>query len=266
MRKQKMKNLCLLILAITLNISLVFDLYGANLAIVDFSDQWTKVTGLKDTLDQFKIDYDDYTKQIESGNLKFTDENKAFFIGSMVTNSSTLHQGLDKNKKVIQEFVKRGGLVMEPTQADQNEANVDWLPEGLVCVRSDPDRPDIKIKNKKHLLFQVPHKLTEKDFQKWGHQGWPTVWEVISSQKGFTVIMESQGDPVIMEAKYGEGKFVMMSLAPDKYHVVGNDKHTKQKAGMFMENILEAFVLSKPWTVKPNGKLSTRWAHLKMHR
>ena len=41
-----MKNLCLVILAATLNISFVFDLYGANLAIVDFSDQWTKVTGL----------------------------------------------------------------------------------------------------------------------------------------------------------------------------------------------------------------------------
>ena len=141
-----MKNLCLVILAAPLNVSFIFDLYGANLAIVDFSDQWTKVTGLKDTLDQFKIDYDNYTKQIESGNLKFTDENKAFFIGSMVTNNSTLHQGLDKNKKVIQEFVKRGGLVMEPTRADQNEANIDWLPAGLVCVRSDPDRPDIKIK------------------------------------------------------------------------------------------------------------------------
>ena len=58
--------------------------------------------------------------------------------------------------------------------------------------------------------------MNEKSFQKWGHQDWPTVWEVIANQKGFDVIMESLKKPVIMEAEYGKGKFVMMALAPDK--------------------------------------------------
>ena len=46
----------------------------------------------------------------------------------MLTNNPGLHQNLDKNAKVIQDFVENGGIVWEPTQADQNEANVDWLP------------------------------------------------------------------------------------------------------------------------------------------
>ena len=39
---------------------------------------------------------------------------------------------------------------------------------------------------------------------------------IIANQKGFDVIMESLKKPVIMEAEYGKGKFVMMALAPDK--------------------------------------------------
>ena len=44
----------------------------------------------------------------------------------MTTNNPKLHQSLDKNAKAIQDFAKKGGIVIEPTQADQNEANVDW--------------------------------------------------------------------------------------------------------------------------------------------
>ena len=47
--------------------------------------------------------------------------------------------------------------------------------------------------------------------------------------------------PIIMEANYGAGKFVMMCLAPDKYHMVGNDDKTKQGAGKLFQNIMNAW-------------------------
>ena len=100
-------------------------------------------------------------------------------------------------------------------------------------------------------------------FKDWRHQNWPTVWEVIRSQKGFDVLMESLGDPVIMESTYGEGKFLIMAIAPDKYHIVGNDGNTKDMAKLFMENLLnyvEEFAF-----VEANGKLTTKWAKLKSH-
>ena len=34
---------------------------AAEIAIVDYADQWTKVDALRQTLDEFKIKYDDYT-------------------------------------------------------------------------------------------------------------------------------------------------------------------------------------------------------------
>ena len=73
--------------------------------------------------------------------------------------------------------------------------------------------------------------------------------------------MESLKKPVIMEAEYGKGKFVMMALAPDKYHIVGKDDNTKKMAGLFMENLLEAYLFSLP--VETEEKLATAWGRLK---
>ena len=235
--------------------------HAAQIAIVDFADEWTKVDALRQTLDEFKVKYDDLTNDLENGTLPFNADNKIFLIGSMVTNNPVLHQNLDKNAKTIQDFVKNGGIVWEPTQADQNEANVDWLPPELTCVRSDADQAAVNILKPDHQLFNEPNKMTEKTFDGWKHQNWPTVWEVISTQKGFDVLMESLGKPAIMEAEYGKGKFLMMALAPDKYYIVGNDNNTKDMAKLLMENLL--FHVEDFADVKSEGKLTTKWAYLK---
>ncbi|MDE0316567.1 MAG: hypothetical protein OXM61_16905 [Candidatus Poribacteria bacterium] len=239
----------------------VMAVQAAGIAVVDFADEWTKVDALRQTLDEFKVDYDDLTDALEDGQLPLKAENKIFLIGSMTTNSAVLHQNLDKNAKAIQDFVKNGGVVWEPTQADQNEAKVDWLPPELNCVRSDRDSPDFEILVADHPLFNKPNRMDEKAFKDWGHQGWPTVWEVIASQKGFDVLMESLGQPVIMEAEYGKGKFLMMAIAPDKYYIAGNDDNTKKMAKLFMENLLS--YVEEYAAVEADGKLTTKWANLK---
>ena len=240
----------------------VMAVQAAGIAVVDFADEWTKVDALRQTLDEFDVVYDDLTNALENGQLPFKAEHRIFLIGSMTTNNAVLHQNLDKNAKAIQDFVRNGGVVWEPTQADQNEANVDWLPPELSCVRSDRDSPDFEILAADHPLFNKPNRMDEKEFKGWGHQGWPTVWEVITSQDGFDVLMESSGDPVIMEAEYGKGKFLMMAIAPDKYHIVGKDDNTKDMAKLFMENLLN--YVEEFAAVEADGKLTTKWANLKM--
>ena len=235
---------------------------AAGIAVVDFADEWTKVDALRQTLDELDVAYDDLTNALEGGQLTFKAENKIFLIGSMTTNNAVLHQNLDKNAKAIQDFVKNGGIVWEPTQADQNEANVDWLPPELSCVRSDRDSKDFEILAADHPLFNKPNHIDEKSFEDWGFGNWPTVWEVIRSQNGFDVLMESLGDPVIMEAEYGKGKFLMMAIAPDKYHIVGKDDNTKDMAKLFMENLLN--YVEEYAAVEADGKLTTKWANLKM--
>jgi hypothetical protein len=238
--------------------------HAADIAIIDFADQWTQVAALGPCLDEYGYEYNDITKDVEGGTLNL-DGYRLLFMSAMYTNNASLHQNVDENEDKIHDFVKQGGIVIEPTQADQNEANVDWLPDGLICVRSDPDPSIFEIKEAGHRVFNEPNKFGEDDFLGWTHQGWPTGWEVIAAQSGFDVLMVEKGTskPIIMEAEFGEGMFVMMCLAPDKYHIAGNDDKTKAGAGKLFQNIMNAW--SDTFTsVAPNGKLAAAWGELKI--
>ena len=101
----RVTKLVLVVLVISLLTSSVSP--AAEIAIVDYADQWTKVDALRQTLDEFKIKYDDYTKNVEQGTLAFKVENRLFFIGCMITNNPNLHSVLDKNAKAIQDFAKK---------------------------------------------------------------------------------------------------------------------------------------------------------------
>lgn len=237
--------------------------YAADIAIIDFADEWTQVAAVGPSLEEYGYDYDDITDDVMGGNLNL-DGYSLLFMSAMYTNSAALHQSVDSNADVIQDFVSGGGIVIEPTQADQNEANVDWLPDGLVCVRSDPDPSVFVIEVPEHPVFNVPNKFTEDDFLGWGHQNWPTGWEVIASQEGFDVLMVEAGTnkPIIMEAQFGAGWFVMMCLAPDKYHIAGNDDDTKEGAGKLFQNIMATWYDAFS-PVESKGKLVAAWGELK---
>ena len=126
--------------------------YAADIAIIDYADEWTKSAALGPSLDEYGYQYDDITEDVQDGTLNLAGY-KLLFMSAMYTNNAALHQSVDNNADVIQDFVKGGGIVIEPTQADQNEANVDWLPDGLVCVRSDPDPSRFVIEVPDHPVF-----------------------------------------------------------------------------------------------------------------
>ena len=253
----------ILLLAFVSSLVLAGASYAADIAIIDYADEWTKVAAVGPCLDEYGYDYDDITEAVEGGVLKL-DGYRLLFMSAMYTNNTALHQGVDKNADVIQDFVKGGGIVIEPTQADQNEANVDWLPDGLICVRSDPDPSNFTIEEPEHPVFNTPHKLREDELTGWGHQGWPSGWEVIAAQSGFDVLMTEAGTgkPIIMEAKFGEGMFVMMCMAPDKYHIAGNDAQTLEGAGKLFENIMSTWYDALS-AVSPNAKLAATWGDVK---
>lgn len=249
--------------SILLTTLVAFNCLAANIAIIDYADEWTNSAALGPCLEEYGYDFDDITNNIEQGNLDLAGY-KLLFMSAMYTNNNTLHQNVDTNADVIHNFVEKGGVVIEPTQADQNEANVDWLPDGLTCVRSDPDPSTFKILEPDHLVFNEPNKFAEEDFAGWGFEDWPTGWEVIATQSGFDVLMVEDGTdkPIIMEAEYGDGMFVMMALAPDKYHIVGNDDETKDGAGKIFQNIMNTWYDTRA-AVETRNKLATVWAKIK---
>jgi hypothetical protein len=208
---------------------------AADIAVLDYADQWTRIDALRRTLDEFGM------PDAENSELPLSGQ-KLLILGSMVTNNALIHQSLDANSAIIADFVQDGGIVIEMAQADQNEGPVDWLPEGLACTRGNDDSAEFAIQVPDHPLFNDPNVMREGEFSGWGHQNWPTVWERIVSQEGFDVLADSQGKPAIVEAEFGGGKFVLMALAPDKYHMAGNDDNTKEMAGLFFENIIETYL------------------------
>ncbi|MAF10066.1 hypothetical protein CMK11_06395 [Candidatus Poribacteria bacterium] len=234
-----------------------------DIAIVDVADQWTQIAAVGPSLDAMGLPFDDLTADVEGGSLTLSGH-ALLIISSMTTNNAAVHQGLDDNTQAIQDFVDGGGIVIESTQADQNEANVDWLPAGLVAVRSDPDSPEFTIEQPAHPLFSDPNAMTDAEFAGWGHQGWPTVWEVFATLDGFDILATSAGRPVIGEAEFGGGMFVMMCIAPDKYSQVGNDDNTKEMATLFFENMVTTYFLSVTPDVSPEGLATTTWGDLRL--
>ncbi len=233
-----------------------------EIAIVDVADEWTQIAAVAPSLDEMDLPCDDLTADVEGGTLNLNG-NVLLLISSMATNNASVHLGLDDNAQVIQDFVNSGGVVIETTQADQNEANVDWLPAGLTAVRSDPDQAEFTIEDVDHPLFNTPHQMTDDEFVGWGHQNWPTVWEVFATLEGFDVLATSAGKNVIGEADHGSGKFVMMCIAPDKYAQVGKDDHTKEMATLFFQNMVTTYL---PQAVSPEGLATTTWAGLRRRR
>ena len=67
-----------------------------------------------------------------------------------------------------------------------------------------------------------------------------------------------ESQPIIMEAKFGTGWFVMMCLAPDKYHIAGNDDKTKTGAGKLFQNIMQTWYDAFT-PVATKSKLAATW-------
>lgn len=235
----------------------------ADIAIVDFADQWNNQACVGLLLDDLKRGYDDITAEVEKAKFSL-DGYKIFIIGSFVTNNETLHNSLDANAGEIEKFLSNGGVVIELTQADQNQANIDWLPKPLSAVRTDTDYAQIVILEKNNPIFNTPNALTEAELSNWGISSgtWSTAWETFGTQSGFTILAArdaSGRNPCVLEASYKEGKILLLSIALDKKHVLGTTPASKEKSMLMMENILTAYATA----VEANGKLTTTWGNVK---
>jgi len=238
--------------------------YAADIAIVDYADEWNKQACVGLLLDDLGRDYDDITDQVENGDLNL-DGYKILIIGSFATNNTTLHTSMDANAGEIEAFLTRGGVVIELTQADQNQANIDWLPGDLSAARTDTDYAQIVILEDAHPIFNTPNKLTEDDLSNWGISsgGWSTAWETFGAHSGFTVLAARDANgtnPCALEASYGKGRILLLSIALDKKHTLGTTPASLENSMLMMENILAEFAAA----VDARAKSATTWGKVKL--
>jgi hypothetical protein len=250
-------------LTLALLMVMVSWVYAANIAIVDYADEWNKQACLGTLLEDLGVDYDDISSEVEAGNLNLGAYN-TLIIGSFVTNNGALHSSLDANEGEIQSLVASGGVVIELTQADQNQANVDWLPDGLVAVRSDTDYAQIVILEEDHPIFHEPNELTEADISNWGISsgGWSSAWETFVAQIGFTILAARDANgtnPCILEATHEQGRIMLLSMALDKKHTLGTTPASIENSMLLMENILADLAVA----VEARDKCATTWGRIK---
>jgi len=233
-------------------------LYGASISIIDYADEWTKNATLSKTLDDINIKYDDITSRgiFSLG----SDKTLALIIGSMATNSPQVRKFLVEpdTATILLDFVgRRGGIVIELMQSVQNEAKANWLrdaasrepsylkilgetrqPQELSFSRDSSNVSDVVILETEHQIFNIPNRITGEDLKLMRLANVPGC---ISSQSGFRVLAAQDADgtrPCIMIARYGLGEFIILSLAPDKQHILCETPEIKDKSLKLMQNII----------------------------
>jgi len=113
----------------------------------------------------------------------------------------------------LTDWIRRGGVLLQLTQADQNEAEPPFLPSGLRATRDDADFPSLHLSKASHPLVAG---LGAGPF---AFHPARTSWETFRSQRGFEVLASADWEgsrPALMTSTLGRGAIVLTSLALDK--------------------------------------------------
>ena len=125
----------------------------------------------------------------------------------------------------LDDFIDRAGLLVQFSQADQDELKPPFLPDTQEATRSDIDFQHAQILAPKHaLLAGLPKSEDGKtlDFTLSGKaekNAKNTQWESFVQFHGFQVLLSGDDQarfPGLMEGAYGQGRFFVSALAVDK--------------------------------------------------
>lgn len=118
-------------------------------------------------------------------------------------------------------FLRKGGVLLAFTQADQTEKSPPFLPEGLEAVRCDQDFGALTVEAADHPLLQglardpkAPDRLALKHTA-----DKPASWETLAWQRGFRVLLSAGPERdrfALLEAGVGQGRLLLSSLHLDK--------------------------------------------------
>jgi 3',5'-cyclic AMP phosphodiesterase CpdA len=124
---------------------------------------------------------------------------------------------------MLDDYVARGGLLVQLAQADQTEAIPPFLPGSHSASRVDTDFSEAFVLSPAHpLISGFPVNGAGKIFYTQPHMPAhvdDVVWEAFSSFNGFEVILAGDDRarfPGLMEGAVGSGRLLLAAMAPDK--------------------------------------------------
>lgn len=136
-------------------------------------------------------------------------------LGSFVSEHPQYAAYMKEYADDLYNFVDKGHLLVQLTQADQFEKVPPFLPSTHGCRRADPDAAVLKALSPQHPLLRD---ITLAD-GKLELSKSRTGWECFAEQGGFEVVLaggERNERLALLEGAYGQGRLVLAALAPDK--------------------------------------------------
>ena len=189
-------------------------------------DRWTRCRGATALLEEAEFDVKPFAPRL-------LDEKAGaslLVFATFCSEAPNYAQLVKRYREPMIAFMKRGGVILQFTQADQTEASPPFLPEGLEAVRCDRDLGSLHVLAPDHPLLENlplvgagergPRCLVLPPLF-----GRPGSWETFSKQKGFRILVTGDLElryPVLLEAAVGRGRLLLTSFYFDK---VRNDRN-----------------------------------------
>lgn len=127
---------------------------------------------------------------------------------------------IQSQKGALQDFVSKGGVLLQFTTFRKTESTPAYLPAGLSIARADDDLNEIYALRPGHpLLAGIAFSGTDQQIVLDSPAGRPLSWQTLIRQRGFAVLLATDAlamGGVLVEGAHGRGRFLLSSLALDK--------------------------------------------------
>lgn len=176
------------------------------------------------------------------------------FLGSFVSEDPAYADYMKKYGEDLYNFVDKGHLLVQFTQADQTESEPPFLPTTQGAKRCDQDFDKAYVLSPDHPMVQGLPLQESMAVMKEGGRG---VWECFNYQSGFEVILagDTQAQfPALIEGAYGQGRLLLASLWTDKTHKEGASISTPEQDAFnerFFANLAQHALAIRDRTAPP---------------
>jgi len=184
--------------------------------VFEHQDPHTNVLGTRAALEAAGFEVDELPVKRSASSLKAD----VIVLGSFSSEHPDWWRYARSKVDGLQRFVEKGGVVVQMTQAAQTEESPPFLPAGVVAIRHSG--------NEKVLRVTGPHPLTDalsrdpEDVRKLALSRWrgrDPSWVGFLWWEGLRVLVTAGEDgdrAALLEAAYGQGRFLVSSLYLDK--------------------------------------------------
>ncbi|NUQ00987.1 MAG: hypothetical protein HUU35_14155, partial [Armatimonadetes bacterium] len=194
--------------------------------------------GLKLLFAEHGRNAEDITAALVGGELPLNGV-KVLIIGSYANTGPALAT-LRARRDGLEKWVAAGGVLLELVQQDGGYPRSDWLPDGMLVSRADPDFDSVTWRRPDHPLATTPNRLDAAAMSGWQLKRWGIAWEALTSWDGFENILACgpRGErSALVEGSYGRGRVMVSVVSPDSM-VTHGEGETPAKARLYFANLL----------------------------